>query len=222
MSLATWSYSRLKAYETCPKQFHHIKVLREFVEPETDAMSYGTAFHLAAEEYIQDEEPLPHEFLYAKPTLDALNARKGDKYCELKMGITAEFRPCDFFHKDVWWRGTADLAIVQEAVADVIDYKTSKSSKYADTGQLELMALAMFKHFPKLQKVRAALVFVVAKDFVKTVYNREEDEARLWAKWLKKHKRMDKAFATDTWNPNPSGLCKAHCLVTTCIHNGKR
>jgi hypothetical protein len=221
MSNPTWSYSRIKAFETCPKQFYHLKVKKDFIEPETEAMSYGTAFHLAAEEYIRDNKPLEHRFEYAKPALDALNARRGEKMCELRMGLTASLEPCDFFARDVWWRGVIDLAIIDDEIADVLDYKTSKSARYADTGQLELMALALFKLYPKIKKVRAGLVFVVSRDFVRATYTRD-DEMRLWGKWIKKYNRMQKAFEVDTWNPQPSGLCKAHCLVTSCVHNGNR
>jgi hypothetical protein len=222
MSKPAWSYSRIKAFETCPKQFYHLKVVKDYTEPETDAMSYGTAFHTAAEEYIRDNKPLENRFLYAKPALDSLNARKGDKLCELRMGLTESLEPCDFFAKDVWWRGVIDLAILNGEVADVLDYKTSKSARYADTGQLELMALALFKHYPEIQNVRAGLVFVVSRDFVKAAYSRKDDEMRLWGKWVKKYNRMQAAFDTDTWNSQPSGLCRRHCLVTSCVHNGNK
>lgn len=63
------------------------------------------------------------------------------------MGLTENLEPCDFFSDEVWWRGIADLVIIdeEEDLAWVIDYKTGKSARYADKGQLELMALAIFK-----------------------------------------------------------------------------
>ena len=55
---------------------------------------------------------------------------------------------------NVWWRGIADLVILDadNHIAWVVDYKTGKSARYADKGQLELMALATFKHFPVVKK----------------------------------------------------------------------
>ena len=47
MSIAPWSFSKLKAFETCPKQFYHVKILKEYPQKETDAMRYGTDVHLA-------------------------------------------------------------------------------------------------------------------------------------------------------------------------------
>ena len=47
--MTTWSFSRLKSFETCPKQFYHVTVLGEYPVVQTDAMTYGTAMHKAAE-----------------------------------------------------------------------------------------------------------------------------------------------------------------------------
>ena len=43
-------------------------------------------FHEAAETYIRDGGELDPRFSYAKGALDALNAKEGDKLCEIKMG----------------------------------------------------------------------------------------------------------------------------------------
>ena len=121
---------------------------------------------------------------------------------------------------NVWWRGIADLAIVNGNSAKVIDYKAGKSAKYADKDQLELMALAVFKHFPDVTKVDAALLFVVAKAFIKGSYSRADAPA-LWAGWLQRYNKIPAAKANGVWNPKTSGLCKAHCVVLSCLHNGR-
>ena len=95
-TMKAWSYSRLKAFETCHLQFYHMKVLRTYEEPETEAMHYGNVFHEAAEEYIRDGTPLPKGFLFAKDALDALNKFKGDKLCEYKMGLKPDLTACAF------------------------------------------------------------------------------------------------------------------------------
>ena len=220
MSVAPWSFSRIKAFEQCPKQFYHDKVLKEFPFVETDATMYGTAFHKVCEEYIRDGVDVPAKFSFIKETLEELNARKGTKHCEIKMGLTEDLEACSFFDKKVWFRGIADLVIVDGDTATVIDYKTGKSAKYADKGQLELMALSVFKHFPEVKHVKAGLLFVVAKDLIKATYA-ETDSPKLWAKWLADYAKMRKAFEVNVLNPRPSGLCKMHCPVLECLHNGR-
>lgn len=221
MSIAPWSFSKIKAFEQCPKQFYHEKILKEFPVVETEAMRYGTDFHLAAEEYIRDGKPIPKKFSFAQDMLDSLNAKRGVKLCEKKMGLTENLEPCDFFADNVWFRGIADLLII-DVLADtawVIDYKTGKSSKYADKGQLELMALTVFAHYPEIKKVRAGLLFVISKALIKDKYA-DFDKSKLWEKWLGKYNAMKIAAETNVWNPKPSGLCKRHCPVTVCVHNG--
>ena len=222
MSIAPWSFSKAKAFEQCPKQFYHEKILKQYPVEETDAMRYGTEFHKACEDYIKSEAPLPKKFDFIQQTLDALNEKRGIKMCEQKLGLTADLEPCGFFDKRVWFRGIADLVIIDvlTGVAWVIDYKTGKSLKYADKGQLELMALIVFKHYPQITRVKAGLLFVIAKGLVKEEYE-IDSESNLWEKWLGIYGRMQRAFESDVWNPRPSGLCKRHCPVLECAHNGR-
>lgn len=219
MSIAPWSFSRIKSFEQCPKQFYHMKIAKDYHEGETEAMRYGTEAHLVAEEFIRDGKPVPSKFAYMKDPLTALSNRRGNKLTEIKMGLTVDLEPCEFMAKNVWWRGIADLVIMDGAKAWVVDYKTSKSAKYADKGQLELMAMATFKHFPEVVQVNAGLMFVIAKKFVKEKYTDDMLPA-LWDKWLASYKRMEIAYEEDVWNARPSGLCKRHCAVIECVYNG--
>jgi len=222
MSITPWSFSKLKAFETCPKQFYHMKILREYPQIETEAMRYGTDVHLACEEYIRDGKTVPEKYGYVVPVLDALKRKQGDKLCEYELGLTENLEPCGFKDKDVWFRGIADLIILdkENKLAWVIDYKTGKSARYADKGQLELMALAVFKHFPEVEQVRGALLYLVSNEFVRDSYY-QTDTRKLWNKWNGKFGQMVIASDKDVWNPNPSGLCHKHCEVLECAHNGR-
>jgi hypothetical protein len=218
-----WSYSSLKKYKTCAKQYYEVKVAKNYKEPEnTEATLYGKSYHTAAENYIKDGTPLPEYFAYSKHQLDTLRSIPGDKYCEYKMALTEKLEPCDFFDPVAWCRGVADLLVINEdkGVARCVDYKTSKSAKYADAAQLELMALMVFKHFPKIRVVKGGLLFVVANDFKKAVYD-VSNEHTYWRTWMQDVQRMENSYATGVWNPNKNGLCKAHCVVVECQHNGK-
>lgn len=215
-----WSFSKIKAFETCPLQFYHVTVLNEFPFKDTEATLYGKAFHTACEEFIRDGKALPPQFSFMQDTLDKLAALPGEKHCELKMGLTADLEPCGFFDKNVWFRGIADLIIVDGETARYVDYKTGKSSRYAEKGQLQLMALAIFKHFPQVKKVKGALLFTIANDMVKQDYS-VTDEGALWSPWLQKYAALEKAYETGVWNPRPSGLCRKHCPVIQCPHNGQ-
>ena len=217
---APWAYSKLKAFETCPKQFYHMKVAKTYEEPDSEHLRYGNEFHKAAELFVSGKEDLPKAFDFAKPVLVALRDREGEKHCELKLGLDEDLEPCGFFDKQVWWRGVVDYLNLRDTSAQVVDYKTGKSSKYADKGQLELMSMAVFKHFPQVKKVHCSLLFVVAEDMVKDTYT-IEDEPKLWQNWLARYTKAEKAMKTNVFNPKPSGLCARHCQVLECAHNGR-
>jgi hypothetical protein len=221
----TWSFSSIKTFDQCPKKYYHLKVKKDYAENfETEAILYGNEFHKAAEEYIAGTVGvLDPRFDFAQGVLDKLKTTNGEKLCEYKMGLTSNLEPCGFFDKNVWYRGIADLIILdkEKGVAKVIDYKTGKSAKYADKGQLELMALCVFKHFPEIKIVKAGLLFVVCNAFIKDVYAIEK-QSDLWSKWLQEYGKLEKAYEVDVWNPRPTGLCRAHCVILECPHNGKR
>lgn len=216
-----WSFSKIKSFDNCPKQFYHVNVMQEFPFRDTVATIYGKEFHTACEEYIRDGKAIPPQFSFIVPTMEKLSALPGEKHCELKMGLTADLEPCGFFDKNVWFRGIVDLLIIDGDSARVVDYKTGKNAKYADVGQLQLMALSVFKHFPQVRKVNGALLFVIANAMVKQSYS-VTDEGVLWKPWLQKYAALAKAHETGVWNPRPSGLCRKHCPVVECAHNGSK
>ena len=94
MSIAPWSFSKIKAFDQCPKQFYHEKILKEYPMRQTEAMLYGNQFHKAAEHYIRDCAPMPERFDYAVGALDSLQAKQGEKLCEYKFGLTENLEPC--------------------------------------------------------------------------------------------------------------------------------
>ena len=108
MNAAPWSFSKIKSFQQCPKQFYYEKVIKQYPFKMTDAIRYGDEFHKAAENYIKGEE-LDARFEYARSALDSLDSKKGAKLCEHRMGLTSDLEACDFFDKDVWFRGIADL-----------------------------------------------------------------------------------------------------------------
>jgi len=214
----TWSYSSIGLFNQCPHKYYRIRIKKDVADSQSEAMLYGNDMHKAAELYLRDDEPLPEKFAFVQGLLDTLKDFQGEKLCEYRMGLTRALEPCDYFAKDVWWRGIADLIILQGNTARVLDYKTGKSSKNADTKQLELLSLAVFKHFPQVQKVKGALLFVVANDFVKGDYIVEQSPA-YWKHWLADTARLEKAFEVNVWNPRPNFTCNGWCPVVDCSHN---
>jgi len=216
----TWSYSSISLFQQCPRKYYRLRIVKDIVEPPQQHLIYGTEVHQAAEDYVCNDKSIDPRYAFLKPTLDALKALPGMKLCEYEMGLTKDFKPVGFRDENVWFRGIADLLIIDEDRAHLIDYKTSKSSQYADRKQLELLALLVFKHFPHVKSIKAGLVFVVAEDLVRASYT-DEIQEQAWAKWLPEIQRLEKAMETDVWNAVPNFTCRKFCPVQDCEHNGK-
>lgn len=220
MKATPFSHSSLKAFETCAKQFHAVKVLKRYPFTDTVHTIYGKELHKAAEEYVRDDTPLPGQFAFLQPVLDALKAKPGRKYCEYEMAVTVDLKPCGFRAPNAWARGITDLLIVDDdaLTAWVLDYK-SGSDKYPDKDQLTLMSLLVFAHFPHVRMVRSGLLFVVKETLIKHNVELEQAEAHWW-NYRERVARLEASFSNDVWNPNQSGLCKRHCPVTECHFHG--
>lgn len=220
--MTTWSYSSIKTFEQCPKKYYHLRILKDVKDEGSEATVYGSEVHKAAEEHLRDNTPLPAKFKFLQTTLDALRAIGGERYCELKLGIKLTedyYEPCGFFDADVWWRGVADLVIIKGNIAYSVDYKTSKSAKYADTKQLDAVAAGLFIKFPQLERIKSALCYVVSNEFIHKEHYVEQTNQYLRS-FSPLLDRLNVAQETDVWNANSGPLCR-YCPVVSCEHHRK-
>jgi hypothetical protein len=221
--MTAWSYSSIKTFDQCPKKYYHLKVLKDVKDEGSDATVYGNEAHKAAEEFIKLGVPLPAKFSYLQKILNSLNAIRGEKHCELELGIAVTdkgYVPCAFSDTGRWWRGIADLLIINGESAFLVDYKTSKNAKYADTKQLDVLAGAVFTHYPQLKKLKSALAFVVSNEFVRKEHTADMAKSYL-ATFTNELERLAGAEETGVWNAKSSPLC-AYCPVTKCEHHRRR
>lgn len=221
--MTAWSYSSIKTFEQCPKKYFHLKVAKDVKDEPGEAADYGTAVHLAAEEFIRDGKPIPEKFAFMRPIVEPLAAKQGDKHCELRLGIHRQwtgdgydYSPCGFFGKDVWYRGIVDLLIIDGERGWMIDYKTGKSAKYADMKQLDLMAAALFVTFPDLQVIKSALAYVVSNEFPKKTHYRDEMH-EYFAVFDDQLENLEAAMENGVFNPKSGPLC-GWCPVVDCAH----
>ena len=220
MSSIKWSHSALKDFEGCARRYHEVKVLKKYPFPDTEQIRYGKALHKAAEDYVKDGTPIPEQFAFVQPIIDALLTKPGRRYPELEMALTVDLTPCSFKDEKVWVRGIVDLLIVDDdnLTAWVVDYKTG-NNKYPDVSQLELMSLMVFANFPHIRQVNSALLFVVKEDIVKFKMTVDEAPAA-WQRYRERVAKLEACHSNDVWHPNQTPLCN-YCPVRTCEFNPK-
>jgi CRISPR/Cas system-associated exonuclease Cas4 (RecB family) len=215
----TWSFSALKEYVNCPRQYQELKVLKRYEKKATEQMLYGTVVHKACEDYVAEGKPLEKNYQRFKPVLDSLVAIPGTKYPEHEMALTRDKEPCGFKDENRWVRGIVDLLIVDDDHAFIIDYKTG-SNRYPDPKQLKLMALMTFAHFPKVKVIKAGLLFVMHESFIEEQYTRDQIP-KLWNYFSTDLERLNISYENDIWNPNPTPLC-GWCPVKSCEFHKER
>jgi hypothetical protein len=216
----SWSYSKLKNYETCPKRHYHYDIAKDVRDPETAEILHGNRMHDAYAKYLKAGTPLPAEFQSARSVLDKLRAAPGKKHVEQKWAITSSFQHAPWQSRDAWYRGVADFGNhnVDTHTFTIIDWKSGKVKE--DTTQLALLAALTFINFPTVQRVRAALMFMAYGQAEKAEYVRG-DQKEIWTEILPRVKALRVASESKDYPPKPGFLCRKWCGVVSCPHHGR-
>ncbi|HEX6825416.1 MAG TPA: PD-(D/E)XK nuclease family protein [Nitrospiraceae bacterium] len=216
-----WSYSRLNAFEICPRRFNEVMVKKAWPEERSENLEMGDAVHAAMATALKTGTDLPLAYTMYQPWIDKVNRTQGELLVEdqCRWAITREFKPTAWFSRQVWARSVADAVKVNDDVALVVDWKTGKSAN-ADPMQLELTSLIALSQFPKLQAVRADFVWLQEDDHTTiSVYRKEA--ADKWAEILPRVEKLQAATAANEFPPKPNRFCSKWCPVRTCEYWGR-
>lgn len=219
MKMPPWSYSSLTKFETCPRQYYEVRVAKSVVEPQGEAALAGERDHLSFENRLLHKTPLPPHLLKHEGIVRRVESAPGELLVEKELAITAKFKPCDWKAEDVWCRGIVDLGVVNGTSGTLLDWKTGK--RKPDSTQLALFAGLGFVHYPRVKTFKTGFVWLKTSQLDKDVFTREHT-SDIWREFLPRVHRMEQAFEHDKWPARPSGLCRKHCAVTSCPHNGLR
>lgn len=216
-----WSYSKLNSFETCPKQYNEVTVLRNFIEKVVPdgPLAWGNAVHEAFKKTLQENVPLPIEMLEYQKWVDIIQKRNSGKlYVEQKFALDKNFQVVTWFSNHAWFRGIGDVVIIDGPVGLIWDWKTGNVKE--DSNQLMLMAQCIFSTFPEVQKVRSEFIWLKenAKSTEDYTRNSMADE---WIGVLQRVGSLETAHKENVFPPKPSGLCKRHCPVLSCPYYGK-
>lgn len=210
MTIPAWTYSQLDKFETCPRQFYHVRVKKDFPEPPTEATIWGERVHKAMELRIKDGTPLPEGMTQWENIASKFARLSGEKHCEIKMAVDKNFQPADW--DNAWSRGIADLVIINGNKAAIFDHKTGKRKP---TEQLMLYAGYTFAMYPDVDYVTTGFVWLKDKKIDKQEFTREQ-VSEIWLEFLPRVRKLEIAYEKDNWPCRPSGLCHGWCPAKTC------
>lgn len=207
-----FSYSRLNAYEECPKKFHTIQIQKAVKESESPQMAEGKATHKALELRVKRETPLPSHLSKYESMMLKLLAGPGEKYPEQQLAINSEFQPVDWFSKDAWCRSIVDLSIVNGPRAVLFDYKTGKMLD--DFTQMKLTGAVFMQHYPQVEEVQLVYLWLKEGKPTKDSLKREQIPD-VWSELWPKISRYQQAFAETNFPARPGRYCR-WCPVKAC------
>jgi hypothetical protein len=222
----TWSYSRLKNYEACPRRYKGIDVDREWKQDETEELNEGDRLHKAMAKRIASGIDLPREFYYMEKHAERLAAITDPLQivnCELKLAMTKEHKPAHFFDRDVWARCVVDyIKIVPKnekySLAHIVDYKTGKVKD--DDAQLATMAVIVFACFKDIVGIKAEFLWCKYNDTRSLIFTRESI-LEYWKEVSGRVAQLHMAHIEDKFPPKPGFLCKEWCNIETCEYWGQ-
>lgn len=214
--MPSWTYSQLDSFESCAKKYFHTKVLRDVVEPGTEATIWGTKVHTAFENAMIRSEPLPEGMTQWQSIADKFARLPGEKLVEYKFSIDRNFQPTQW--SGSWSRGIADLVVRYKKRVLIADWKTGKKKP---TEQLDLYAGYVMAEWPDTEVIQTAFVWLKEKKMTKVTMPATEVPV-IWQKFMPRIRRLERAFEQDSWPARPSGLCRAYCPVLSCQHNGRK
>jgi hypothetical protein len=224
-----WSFSAVDNFHTCGKKYYHQNIAKD-VSDDTTFRNEGQKIHQIMANAL-DGAPLPDHLKHWNRWLEELwNGTTDDVelHAEQKMAFTTDFEPCTYFDKVMkpWCRTVIDVLKVKGDKAKVWDWKTGKIKP--DVDQLMLCSTAVFVHYPGVKEIDAALIFlkedkgphIPRNNCTHEIRVRRDDLPFFWGRYIHKVNALERAVLTDEWNPTPSGLCRNHCPVRSCAHNG--
>ena len=209
------SFSALDKFETCPKQYHEVKVVKSVSDSKGDAALWGDHVHANFEKYIEAKGSfeLPVNLEMYREYLDRILALKGEIFAEVELAVDTKLQRCEFFASNVFIRGYADVLRLLDNRAWVLDHKTG--ARKPDSYQMKLMALLVFLLYPQVDEVSVGFAWLKVKKFDGDRFTKT-DIPDLWQVFLPKIRRFRDAFTANTWPPRQSGLCHGWCPVKTC------
>lgn len=213
----SWSFSKKKNYDTCPKRYYEVDVQKNYVE-DTEQLKWGNEVHEKLASACLGKSPLPDTMKPYQKWVDLVRRAPGELKVEEKYAITRDFQKTAYFAPNVWYRGICDVLSLHGATATALDWKTGATKH--NSIQLMLMASCIFIHYPQIETVKTRFVWLQEDCTTPDVWHRNSimDE---WVNLIPEINAMEQAHKVLNFPPKPSGLCRKYCPVNSCPFWGK-
>ncbi len=212
------TYSNLSCYEdVCPYQFYRRYILKDIPFTETVYTKAGNEMHTAFEHRIQGGKPFPDNMRHFEKFAATTDGLPGQ--VEMRVAVTRDGKPCDWWHNDVRLRGKIDWFAINGSFAFILDWKLA-NSKYEKPYELEIHAMMLKARYPQLEKVEGAYVWLKPEDMRLGQRYDLSDFNSTWARIGNIVERIEDDIASGEFEKRRGPLCD-WCDVIDCEHNKK-
>ena len=208
-NIPPWSYSSLTKFETCPKQYHIVRVLKKVKEPPTAHTEWGNEVHSALGHRVKDGTPLPEKMQQWEPYAARFAALPG-VFAEREYAFNRNLEPVGWWDKDAWCWGIVDVGATAKSCAILADWKTGKPKP--DSGQLQLFAAFHMTAEPEVKEVNTLFLWLAHNKATRQDYTADQIPA-IWQEYVSRSLRLESAYENDKWPARPSGRCRGWCPV---------
>lgn len=214
------SYSRLSVFEQCEARFDYQYVSKRVQDSMNEASAYGDRVHKTLESFGNAGKQGPEAIAGVKalatsaeelqtldrwgPLVERILSQPGEKVFEYQMAVNKDLQPVDWFAKDVWIRSIADVLVIHDDTAYVLDWKSGKVKD--NPTQLQLFAAMVLWHYPEVQKVKTSFVWLAHNEVTNSHYERRFLGA-LWRALEPRFLRVQETIELGVFKTKPSGLC---------------
>lgn len=221
MTKLAHSYSSLKMFENCPKNYYHQRIEKSVKDPGNAVTAYGERIHKSLELRLGEGAMLGREAERYEALCASIEkiAAGGVLTVEEEMTLNQSLEPTGWWDADAWLRSKIDVLVRNGPDAIMFDWKTGK--RRPDFDQLELFAVQVFKHYPEVQRLKATFVWLKEMKMDHETFTRLDMPA-IWGKILTKITRIEGAQAADNWPAKPSGLCNWCPCKSFCEYANRR
>jgi hypothetical protein len=227
----TWSWTALETFRRCPAMWAAKYFYKTVKEAESEAMRWGNIVHAALEHAVLGTAT-SYELkiitdMDAMKYVDVLNTfktRGAEVAVEKEMCFDNKMQFSSWKAWDsVWFRGKADVLVVNDNKVTVWDYKTGAVKP--ELGQLELMCVCAALYYPQAEVFDGRLLFLkhgVIERLPKPILRSELKP--ILQKVLADVARMQEAANCEVFPARKSGLCRANgkgyagCANKECPH----
>lgn len=203
------SYSFLRDLMNCPQKAFRKFIKRDLPKEDTPELRDGIIAHEILAGYINGKSTrLPVELeAHAKPLI-AQGAR-----AEVKMGMTKDVQASDFWG-DPWFRGVADVLVIDPPAAVILDWKTGKPRE--DDRELKCLSMLVKANYPDINRVYGAYVWL--KEGRMGTWRDLTDVNQTYHGTVAAMEDAKRYEREDEWPVKPNALC-SWCPVVDCRFN---